>query len=141
MLGAIVIAVSVIVLLFWAAPGSTGKELTIQDVLSNSNKYQNEFVCLQGNLIQESIQWNPDKIELCFTIQDENKNRLPVVYHGVKPNTFTEGTIVIVEGQYHPKEAAFVADSVKTRCPSKYEGQPYDPKLHEQLKKRPASSQ
>lgn len=134
--GSLVIVSAIVLLLVWATPSSTGVELKIQDVLQSPTKYNQDFISLQGNLKEETVKWNPDKIELRFTIQDDSKsNQMPVVYKGVKPDTFTEGTIVIVEGQYDKKDGQFIADRVKTRCPSKYEGQTYDPKLHEDLKK------
>ncbi|GAX91374.1 cytochrome c maturation protein CcmE [Effusibacillus lacus] len=141
LMGSLVIVISVIFLLFWATPGSTGMEVTIGDVVKNPNKFQNEFLSLQGNLVEESVKWNADKVELRFTIEDENKDPLAVVYQGVKPDTFSEGTIVIVEGQYDAASKTFVAERVKTRCPSKYEGQEYDPKLHEDLKKNKDNKQ
>lgn len=134
-MGSLVIVLSVVLLLIWATPGSTGVELTIKDVLANPNKYQNEFISLQGNLLEQSVKWDANKIELRFDIQDDKKNTLSVVHKGVKPDTFSEGTIVIVEGNYDAKSKQFDAEQVKTRCPSKYEGQQYDPKFHEDLKK------
>ena len=44
---------------------------------------------------------------------------IPVVYEGIKPDMFTEGRDVILDGEY--RGGVFYASKLLTQCPSKYE--------------------
>ncbi|WP_210365894.1 cytochrome c maturation protein CcmE [Bacillus sp. REN3] len=132
MIGGFVIAAAIVFLLMAATPGSSGVELKLKDLLENQEKYKDDFVTVEGLLIEESIVWNSSDIELKFDIKDNEENKLHVIYNGVKPDNFSEGVIVILQGHVDKKDT-FIAESVKTRCPSKYEGEDmenYDPELH-----------
>ena len=44
---------------------------------------------------------------------------IPVVYHGIKPDMFTAGRDVIIDGEF--QGGTLVASKLLTQCPSKYE--------------------
>ncbi|MFS1513698.1 cytochrome c maturation protein CcmE [Chengkuizengella sp. SCS-71B] len=123
--------VAIIILLVGATTKTSGSELTLQEIILEPHKFQGRFLMTQGDLIENSIQWNADLIELSFQIEDEFGNNLSVVHQGVKPDNFSEDVIVIVEGFVHD-DGTFTAEKVQTKCPSKYEGEEYDPELHDQ---------
>ncbi|WP_017755887.1 cytochrome c maturation protein CcmE [Calidifontibacillus oryziterrae] len=125
----------IVILLIAATPGSSGTELTLEEFINDPLKYDDKYVMTQGNLIEDSITWNADQIELQFDIQDEKGNSLHVVHQGVKPDNFSEGVIVMVEG-FVKEDGSFTAEKVQTKCPSKYEGEDpsnYDPEMHEKI--------
>jgi len=139
MLGGFIIAGAIVFLLMAATPGSSGIELTMKDLLANQEKHKDDFVTVEGLLIEESIKWNPDEIELRFDLKDNEGNILHVINNGTRPDNFSEGVIVILQGS-PTGEDTFVAESVKTRCPSKYEGEDienYDPEAHKKLLDQP----
>ncbi|MGJ7921327.1 cytochrome c maturation protein CcmE [Neobacillus sp. LXY-4] len=145
MIGGFIIAGAIIFLLMAATPGSSGVELKMDELLKNQEKYSDGyFVTVEGLLIEDSIQWDADKIELKFDVKDNDGNIMHVIYNGVKPDNFSEGVIAILQGAPTEKDT-FVAESVKTRCPSKYEGQDmknYDPETHkDKLNKKPSSEE
>ncbi len=51
---------------------------------------------------------------------------LPVVYKGVKPDTFEQGESVVAEGRLG-SDGVFQASNILVKCPSKYESQPSSP--------------
>ncbi|MCM3665461.1 cytochrome c maturation protein CcmE [Mesobacillus subterraneus] len=133
MVGGFVFAIAIVFLLMAATPGSSGIELKLKDLLENQEKYKDDFVTVEGLLVEDSVKWNSQKIQLQFDVKDAEGNKLHVIFDGVKPDNFSEGVIVILQG-HTGKKNTFMAESVKTRCPSKYEGQDmenYDPELHE----------
>lgn len=135
MLGGLIIAGAIVFLLMAATPGSSGVELTMKQLLATQDQHKDDFVTVEGLLIEDSIKWNPDKIELKFDVKDNHGNVLHVIHNGPKPDNFAEGVITILEGAPTKKDT-FSAETVKTRCPSKYEGKDmknYDPKKHEKL--------
>ncbi|NMD71805.1 cytochrome c maturation protein CcmE [Bacillus sp. DNRA2] len=144
MLGGFIIAGAIIFLLMAATPGSSGVELKMDELLKNQEKYRDGyFVTVEGLLIEDSIKWDADKIELKFDVKDNDGNVMHVIHNGVKPDNFSEGVITILQGAPTEKDT-FVAETVKTRCPSKYEGQDmknYDPDTHKEKLDQPSSEE
>lgn len=139
LLGGFVIAGAIIFLLMAATPGSSGIELTMKQLLATQDQHKDDFVTVEGLLQEKTIRWNPDKIELKFDLKDNEGNTLHVVHNGPKPDNFSQGVIVILQGSPTTKDH-FKAESVKTRCPSKYEGKDmknYDPKKHAKMLNKP----
>jgi cytochrome c-type biogenesis protein CcmE len=137
------IAAAILILLMAATPASSGVELPLKELLENQEKHQDDFVTVEGLLIEDSIEWDADKIELKFDVQDEEGNKMHVTYNGVKPDNFSEGVIAILQGYLGEKDS-FTAESVQTRCPSKYEGEDmenYDPELHKEKLNKPSSEE
>ncbi|MDF2558153.1 MAG: hypothetical protein K0R71_1981 [Bacillales bacterium] len=139
LLAGFIIALGVVVILMAATPGTTAIELKLKDLVTNQEKFEDDYITVEGFLVEESIQWDADKIELKFDVNDEKGSLMHVTYEGTKPDNFSEGVIVILQGNIkdakNGKEANFVAEKVQTRCPSKYEGadmENYDPKEHKQ---------
>lgn len=135
LMGFSAIFIGIVILLIAATPGSSGTELTLEEFIKEPLKYEDRYVMTQGNLIEDTIKWDADKIDLRFDIKDEKGNVLHVQHTGVKPDNFTEGVIVIIEG-FVNKDGSFTAEKVQTKCPSKYEGEDagnYDPETHQKL--------
>jgi cytochrome c-type biogenesis protein CcmE len=143
MLGGFIIAGAIVFLLMAATPGSSGVELTMKELLANQEEYKDNFVTVEGLLIEESIKWDADKIELKFDVKDNEGNIMHVIHNGTKPDNFAEGVITILQGA-PTKKNTFVAETVKTRCPSKYEGENienYDPESHKEKLNQPPKEQ
>ena len=59
--------------------------------------------------------------ECRFQVVGEQES-LAVVYRGLLPDTFKEGSEVVIEGRWDPAGQHFKATTVLAKCPSKYEG-------------------
>ncbi|MHC0035957.1 cytochrome c maturation protein CcmE [Pseudoneobacillus sp. C159] len=141
-IGGLVITGAIVFLLMAATPGSSGVEITLKELTENQQKYEDNFVTVEGFLIEDSIEWDADKIELQFKVIDNNGNTLHVIHNGVRPDNFTDGVITILQGNPSKEKGEFIAETVKTRCPSKYEGQDmenYDPETHKDKLNKPSS--
>ena len=140
MLGGFIIAAAIVFLLMAATPGSSGVELTLKELMATQEQHHDDFVTVEGLLIEDSIKWDAQKIELKFDVKDNDGNVMHVIHNGTKPDNFAEGVITILQGAPTKKDT-FVAETVKTRCPSKYEGKDikeYDPATHkDKLNKTP----
>ncbi len=80
-----------------------------------------------GNTVQvtgswdksENYDYNAETNTFTFTMTDEKSNSSKVVYHGAKPNNFDIAPMVVIKGQF--EDGIFMASSILTKCPSKYE--------------------
>jgi len=134
-IGGTVIFIAILSLLITATPSMGVTEVSLQEIIQNLNKYVGDYLITEGLLVEKSIRWNADDLELRFQIVDEEGKRLDVYYQGVRPDNFSDGVIVTVEGTVD-RDGLFKAEKLLTKCPSKYEGQDqenYDIELHKQL--------
>lgn len=132
--GLVLAAVALVILMFSSMPSAGSKEVTISTLTENVKEYEGEYLTTQGQLNEESIKWDADKILLEFEIYDEDQEALLVSHEGIKPDNFSDGIIVIVQG-FLDENGVFQAEKVQTKCPSKYEGleEDYDPEMHKQM--------
>jgi cytochrome c-type biogenesis protein CcmE len=127
---AIKIAVTTLVLtlafagLLW----STLKEDTqyyklVDEVMAEPTAWQGKRLQLHGYVVEKSIMRKPDTLEYRFQIQNNGKV-VPARYTGVVPDTFKDGSEVVLKGQLGPEGFAVDPNGVMAKCPSKYEAKP-----------------
>ena len=115
--GGIVVALAVGYLVFVAASGSAAYYVTIQEIQEQGPSQRN--VRVAGNIVGESILWEPRNLRLEFDIVDET-GKMAVVYNGSRPDMFRDEAEVVVEGKLSP-DGIFEARTIMLKCPSKYE--------------------
>ncbi|OIJ16242.1 hypothetical protein BKP35_04525 [Anaerobacillus arseniciselenatis] len=130
------IIVAILILLIAATPGASGTEIPLAQAVANPGQYEDRYINTEGFLVEESIDWRADEIELRFDIEDEDGNVLSVLHERVRPDNFSDGVIVLLGGYIQP-DGIFYAETVQTRCPSVYEGEKpdedYDPSVHQDV--------
>lgn len=74
-----------------------------------------------GTVANNSIERPQDGLGASFILEDyENKAQtIQVKYKGVVPDTFANGSEVIIEGSM--QDTVFTAKTLMTKCPSKYQ--------------------
>jgi cytochrome c-type biogenesis protein CcmE len=92
--------------------------LTIPEVMEKGAAIYGESIRVGGEVQDGSVQWDPKKLILKFTVVEENE-KIQVVYNGVAPDSFKTGEKVIVEGIFQPT-GIFVAEKLFPTCPSRY---------------------
>ncbi|AQQ53245.1 cytochrome c maturation protein CcmE [Planococcus lenghuensis] len=102
--------------------GSTGTfYLTVDELLVDKAKAAGKPVKVSGNIVGESLKWDPEQILLEFDLEGENGERVTVLYEGVKPDTMNDGWEAIVEGELQEDGTTIIATELLVKCPSKYE--------------------
>lgn len=99
--------------------------MTITELEEKGELVYGETVNINGSVILESINWEPENLLLEFTLADGGET-LNVVYEGSLPNNFREATSVVVSGQYS-EDKIFKANKMLVKCPSKYAADDVDP--------------
>ena len=116
------IAIIVVLLGFLAVSSfsnSISYYMTVSELKEKGELAYGETVNINGSVILESINWEPENLLLEFTLTDGG-DTLDVVYEGSLPNNFREATSVVVSGQYS-EDQIFRANKMLVKCPSKYE--------------------
>ena len=88
-----------------------------------------DYAVTPGFLLRFSI-INPGKGDQAVPV--DPKQTIPVVYQGIKPDMFTPGRDVIIDGEF--RDGILYASKLLTQCPSKYE-----PPSPEQLQNKRSS--
>src|SRR5437899_8396240 len=79
-----------------------------------------ETLRVKGWVRQGSVRWDAHTNELAFELATKDGGSpLPVAYRGIRPDMFSEGREVVVEGRY--QQGGLAARQIMTSCPSKYE--------------------
>jgi len=94
-------------------------DITVSEFMAKADYYTGKQVRVVGEVVPGSVSQDTKNFTLSFTIAEGNES-LPVVYQGIVPDTFKEGTDIVVEGK-SDQQGVFHASQLITKCPSKYE--------------------
>jgi cytochrome c-type biogenesis protein CcmE len=117
LIGGLILVAAISYLIFAAARGSAAFYVTISELTERGPSTRS--VRVAGNVIGESIVWEPRDQLLQFEMTDEG-GLLPVSYHGARPDMFRDGAEVVVQGKL-ASDGVFEARTMLLKCPSKYE--------------------
>lgn len=119
---ALIVVVGIISLLVrTAVTHASTYYVTVNQYLHESTVDQQRQTTISGEIIGSSVRWNPTTGMLRFDVEDTNGgDKLPVVYHGDKPDDFTNNWPVVVTGT-RQENGDFVVSKLLVKCPSKYE--------------------
>ena len=101
--------------------GSLVYYLTVTEFLESRRTDLGENFRVNGNVVPGSIRRTPGVLGAAFVMSD-GRRELPVVYAKETPDTFVDGSEVVVEGSLAP-DGSFAATTLLAKCPSKYEAQ------------------
>ncbi len=96
--------------------------LNVSEALAaqEQGKTENNSMRLFGNVGSYTKNESGSSVEFVLIDSEAPAQTMTVVYDGIIPDTFDEGIEVILEGRLVQK-ASFKADTLMTKCPSKYE--------------------
>ena len=118
-IGVILVVMALGYFVFTAFQGAAVYYLTVGEVLAGERAGDEQTLRVNGRLLPDSFQREPDTTIAHFTLTD-GENTLPAMYDGVLPDLFfNEHSEVILQGQYKA-DGVFETDTVLVKCPSKY---------------------
>jgi cytochrome c-type biogenesis protein CcmE len=118
-IGGGILAVAVSLLVYASLGGAVSYYLTVSELLDKGSELYGERVRVAGKVVDGSIEWDADALELRFVITEGDDN-LSVVFGGARPSGFKEDSDILVEGKYR-SDNTFQASAIIMKCPSKYE--------------------
>lgn len=122
LVGGAIIVIAIAYLGFMGFRGSATYYYTVSELAALGSSVHDESVRVNGLVAPGSVEQENAGLTLRFTVVEGGES-LPVVYQGAVPDTFKDEAEVVVEG-YLDSSGIFQADSILTKCPSKYEPEP-----------------
>jgi cytochrome c-type biogenesis protein CcmE len=99
----------------------------VDEVMSDPGAWQGKRLQLHGFVVDKSIFVKPQTLEYVFQIQNKG-SVVPASYTGIVPDTFKDGSEVVLKGHLGPNGFSVEPNGVMAKCPSKYvAGQPGAP--------------
>ena len=117
-----ILLTSFVVLVLSMTKKESMPELTPSQLIASAVTLNNQNVQLVGAISEGSSKWDATNFELTFAVRElEGSEKVNVVYNRLKPDNFTDGGNVFVEGVYDAEKNLIVATELTTKCASKYE--------------------
>jgi cytochrome c-type biogenesis protein CcmE len=99
----------------------------VDEVMTDPAAWQGKRLQLHGFVVDKSIFVKPQTLEYVFQIQNKG-SVVHANYTGIVPDTFKDGSEVVLKGHLSPNGFAVEPNGVMAKCPSKYvEGKPGAP--------------
>jgi cytochrome c-type biogenesis protein CcmE len=122
-LTSVVLAMTFGALLYTTMAEGTEYYKHVDEVMADPSAWQGKRMSLHGYVVDKSIFAKPDTLEYRFQIQTNGKV-VAARYTGVMPDTFKDGSEVVLKGQLTPHGFDVSPNGVMAKCPSKYEAKP-----------------
>jgi cytochrome c-type biogenesis protein CcmE len=121
---ALVLALALGGLFYSTLQDGTEYYVHVDEVMHDPGAWHGKRLQLHGYVVDKSIFVKPDTLEYVFQIQNKG-SVVPATYTGIVPDTFKDGSEVVLKGHLGPNGFAVDANGVMAKCPSKYvAGQP-----------------
>ncbi len=121
LIAGLVAALAMSYLGFVAFKGAATYYLTVDEFLTRPNVGAEENVRLMGKVVEGSVTTDKATNTIRFQVAGDSGRTVPVVYTGIVPDAFKQGSDVVMEGSL-ASGGTFTAGSLLVKCPSKYEG-------------------
>jgi cytochrome c-type biogenesis protein CcmE len=92
----------------------------VDEVMTDPAAWHGKKLQLHGYVVDKSIMRRPDTLDYIFKIHSNGKV-VNARYTGVVPDTFKDGSEVVIKGTLAPDGFHVSPDGVMAKCPSKYE--------------------
>jgi len=100
----------------------------VDEVMAEPATWHGKKMSLHGFVVEKSILRKPDSLEYRFHVQSNGK-AVPVRYTGVVPDTFKDGSEVVLKGRLNADGFMVDPNGVIAKCPSKYEEKKLEPRV------------
>ena len=92
----------------------------VEEVTQDPGAWHGKKLQLHGYVVNKSIFVKPDTLEYRFQIQNKG-SVIQASYTGIVPDTFKDGSEVVLKGHLQGDGFAVEPNGVMAKCPSKYE--------------------
>ena len=118
-IGGVIIALAIVYLIYTGIQSASAYFLTVDELYANGQTMQNRTVRVSGDVDADTIAFNNRDLIVTFDVISDTGERMPVIFHGPKPDQMRQGASAILEGKYDGE--IFTAQALLLKCPSRYE--------------------
>jgi cytochrome c-type biogenesis protein CcmE len=94
----------------------------VDEVMTSPQQWYGKKLQLHGHVVDGSIMRKRDSLDYRFQVQ-ANGQVVTASYNGIVPDTFKDGSEVVIKGTLGPDGFLVEPNGVMAKCPSKYEAQ------------------
>jgi len=109
--------VGAVLLAMWGLQDRAAYFVTPSDIAARKTA-PDKAMRLGGMVVKGSVKRDPDGLTVRFTVSD-TRAETPVVFRGITPNLFREGSGVVAEGRLDPS-GLFMADNILAKHDERY---------------------
>ena len=110
--------------LLWATLAEgTEYYMHVDEVMAEPDAWYGKKLQVHGYVVEGSRFRKPDTLEYRFQVEN-NGAVIDAEYTGLVPDTFQDGSEVVISGQLGPHGFIVKPNGVMAKCPSKYEPKP-----------------
>ena len=95
----------------------------VDEVMAEPDAWYGKKLQVHGYVVEGSRLRKPDTLEVRFQVEN-NGSVIDAEYTGLVPDTFQDGSEVVISGQLSPHGFTVAPNGVMAKCPSKYEPKP-----------------
>ena len=95
----------------------------VDEVMAEPDAWYGKQLQVHGYVVEGSRLRKPDTLEYRFQVEN-NGSVIDAEYTGLVPDTFLDGSEVVISGTFGPNGVAVAPNGVMAKCPSKYEPKP-----------------
>src|SRR6476620_10697092 len=117
---ALVLALALGGLFYSTLQDGTEYYVHVDEVMKDPGAWNGKKLQLHGYVVDKSIFVKPDTLEYRFQIQNKGQV-MQASYTGIVPDTFKDGSEVVLKGHLTASGFAVESNGVMAKCPSKYE--------------------
>ena len=114
---ALVAVVAAVLLAMWGLKDRAAYFYTPADIAAAGRAVEGKAMRLGGMVQQGSVQRDADGVTVRFTVTDGDATT-PVIYRGIVPDLFKEGSGVVAEGVM--RQGTFLADNILAKHDERY---------------------
>ena len=109
--------IGAVLLAMWGLQDRAAYFVTPSDIAANKVP-ADKAMRLGGMVVEGSLKRDADGVTVRFTVSDQ-KAETPVIFRGITPDLFREGSGVVAEGRLDPN-GLFVADNILAKHDERY---------------------
>ena len=95
----------------------------VDEVMAEPDAWYGKKLQVHGYVVEGSRLRKPDTLEVRFQVEN-NGSVIDAEYTGLVPDTFQDGSEVVISGQLSPHGFTVAPNGGMAKCPSKYEPKP-----------------
>jgi cytochrome c-type biogenesis protein CcmE len=124
-IGGGVVAAAIIGASFLAIDQNAVYFFTPREAIDKAGTLQNQTIKVGGMVLPGSQQWQPDGLDLRFTLTDLKGAEIKVQHKGTPPDMFKEGSGVVVEGRISASGTEIISRNLMVKHSEEYK-KPHD---------------